>query len=293
MDEKLRRVLERIARDKTSGASQLARIVCAALRQRFANSPSPRTAELRTAARLLLSAQPEMAPVARLAIECRRAANSAAAFGRFPEVVAAFEAQLTTAPTTIAAHFESLLSGHRSIRVAMFSYSGTAIGAVVRARRRIRGVFCAEGRPNFEGRRAARELSLAGLRVTLLTDPAWLDSLGKAAMVVVGADAVTESAFLNKVGTSAAVCSARRLRIPVYVLADSTKFLPSTAARRLLKVRNQAGPISEVWSGAPLRVHIENPYLAWTSWQEGVHWLSEAGIKRATRSRQLSYQVFR
>ncbi len=164
MDEKLRRALERIARDKTSGASQLARIACAALRQRFANSPSPRTAELRTAARLLLSAQPEMAPVARLAIECRRAANSAAAFGRFPEVVAAFEAQLTTAPTTIAAHFESLLSGHRSIRVAMFSYSGTAIGAVVRARRRIRGVFCAEGRPNFEGRRAARELSLAGLR---------------------------------------------------------------------------------------------------------------------------------
>ena len=263
-------------------------MACAALRESLGRFPQLRRDELLAAARLLLSAQPEMAPILRLALECRRAATSRAAFARLPAVLASFDGRLRTASTALASHFEKALPRRRRVRIAMYSFSGTVIHAIIHAKARISEVLCAEGRPNWEGRHAATELSQAGLRVALLTDAAWMNSIEGAAAVSVGADAITERGFLNKVGTSAAVHCARVHRIPVYVLADSSKFLPASAARRFLKIRSQAGPRGEVWPHAPGGVRIENPYLAWTPWQAGVCWLSESGKKSLSRARERS-----
>ena len=217
-----------------------------------------------------------MAPVVRLALACRRAAGSAAALAQLARKIASFAAIGENTSAEIARHLLRKLSKDRRVRVAMYSYSGTVIHALSRARPKIAEVICAEGRPILEGRRAASELSQAGLRVTLLTDAVWMDVLASASLLAVGADAVTEKAFLNKAGTAAAVCCARAARIPTYVLADSTKFLPAAIARRWLKVRTQAGPAAEIWEDAPNKVRIVNPYLAWTRWQPGVHWISES-----------------
>jgi translation initiation factor 2B subunit (eIF-2B alpha/beta/delta family) len=92
-------------------------------------------------------------------------------------------------------------------------------------------VTCSESRPMNEGVALARFLAERGVPVCLVVDAGLSDWLGIADLVLVGADAVFSRGIVNKIGTEPLLQTARRLGVPAYVLADSSKWLPDRLAR--------------------------------------------------------------
>jgi translation initiation factor 2B subunit (eIF-2B alpha/beta/delta family) len=92
-------------------------------------------------------------------------------------------------------------------------------------------VTCSESRPMNEGVALARFLAERGVPVYLVVDAGLFNWLGIADLVLVGADAILRTGIVNKIGTEPLLRSARRIGVPVYVLADSSKWLPDRLAR--------------------------------------------------------------
>ncbi len=109
-------------------------------------------------------------------------------------------------------------------RVATLSYSGTTARALIEARPRL--VVVLESRPGGEGLELAKLLARSGLRVEVLGDSAAFTAAERSDTVALGADAILDECFINKVGSGALAASARLLGKPVAVLADATKALP-------------------------------------------------------------------
>jgi len=127
---------------------------------------------------------------------------------------------------------EVLRAGARLVRsgsvVGIHSYASTVVGALLAAHARGRRfrVFAADSAGH--GRHAARALRAAGVTVRVLMDGDFLRSLAKMDLVLVGADAVTPRVLVNGAGTRAIAARAKRLGVPVYVLADPTKIVRGT-----------------------------------------------------------------
>ncbi|MGH9373746.1 MAG: hypothetical protein ACRD15_19670 [Vicinamibacterales bacterium] len=94
-------------------------------------------------------------------------------------------------------------------------------------------VCCAESRPAREGAALAHALAEQDIEVELYSDAGISGALAVADALVVGADAVSGTAFINKVGTAGLCALARTLGISVYVLAGSEKILPDAIFQTL------------------------------------------------------------
>jgi translation initiation factor 2B subunit (eIF-2B alpha/beta/delta family) len=103
----------------------------------------------------------------------------------------------------------------------------------------------------------ARALLTAGCDVRLCSDAAVGSVLESADAVLVGADAIAPSGFMNKVGTTAIAALARTLGVPVFVLAGREKILPQGVYDTLDVV---SGPASEIAPELPESA-VENPYF--------------------------------
>jgi len=119
-------------------------------------------------------------------------------------------------------------------------------------------VYNTETRPLLQGRRTAKELSKARIKVTMFVDSALEDALtgeGKLKRVdkvFLGADALLNNGIINKVGSELAARIAKDEKIPVYIIADSWKYSKS-------KVPIENRSLNEVWNKAPRSVKIKNP----------------------------------
>jgi translation initiation factor 2B subunit (eIF-2B alpha/beta/delta family) len=113
--------------------------------------------------------------------------------------------------------------------VATHSFSSTVFQTLLTAHRSGKRicVICTESQPLREGVVLARELRKHDLPVTVVDDAAVFSRLLHASCVMVGADAVTLKGVVNKMGTFAIALVARCFGVPLYVLCDSSKFLPS------------------------------------------------------------------
>jgi ribose 1,5-bisphosphate isomerase len=128
-----------------------------------------------------------------------------------------------TATGRIAAHAEPLLRGH----LMTCSISGTVLEVLGANRQHIERMIVLEGRPRYEGRDMARELSKPGLAVTLITDAQADIFLPQCQGVVVGADSVLANGdVLNKAGTALLAWAARGHNVPFYVLCETLKISP-------------------------------------------------------------------
>jgi translation initiation factor 2B subunit (eIF-2B alpha/beta/delta family) len=94
-------------------------------------------------------------------------------------------------------------------------------------------VRCAESRPGREGADLAEALAAAGLAVELYTDAGIGSAVADADAAIVGADALSGRAFINKVGTGAVCACARAAGVHVLVLAGREKILPDAAFAQL------------------------------------------------------------
>ncbi len=119
-------------------------------------------------------------------------------------------------------------------------------------------VYNTETRPLFQGRKTAKELRRAGIKVTMFVDSALGVALSKEQgtkkvdKVFLGADALLKDGVINKIGSEVICQIAKNQKIPIYIIADSWKFTKS-------KVDIEQRNLNEVWNKAPKKIKIKNP----------------------------------
>jgi ribose 1,5-bisphosphate isomerase len=119
-------------------------------------------------------------------------------------------------------------------------------------------VYNTETRPLFQGRKTARELKNANIKVTMFIDSAMDIALSekqktkKVNKIFIGADALTRNGIVNKVGSGAIAKLAMINKIPLYIIADSWKYSKN-------KVPMETRKLNEIWDKAPKNIKIKNP----------------------------------
>jgi translation initiation factor 2B subunit (eIF-2B alpha/beta/delta family) len=236
--------------DRTSGASELVSQAAAILSEVLAAGW-----DVRHVGGELVRAQPSMAPMWNLVACALRSGTDPAVFSRYVE-------RIERGPSILAQHGAQLLelgAEARPLQLVTFSGSRT-VQLLIESTAQRRGlvVAVAEGRPALEGRRFAEILAARGIRITFYTDAALAQALDGADALVVGADAVSPTWFLNKSGTRMLAAAAAQQGVPVYVCATRDKFLSSAVAGRLV-IRDE--PADEIWPSPPPGVTVRNRYF--------------------------------
>jgi translation initiation factor 2B subunit (eIF-2B alpha/beta/delta family) len=119
-------------------------------------------------------------------------------------------------------------------------------------------VFNTETRPLYQGRKTARELKKAGIKVTMFVDSGMDIALSKKQgtkkvnKIFLGADALLKDGIINKIGSGMLSKLAKINNVPLYILADSWKF---SNAKIKIEERN----FKEVWENSPKNLKIRNP----------------------------------
>jgi len=275
MSHRLAQHLGRVARDRTSGAAQLALQSVLAVQGWLRRHPSPSEAELEEVALRLLRLQSSMAPILRLANEVALAADAPNHGRALASRLRAFRRCLLSARARIARQFAAGLDHSAQPTMATYSFSSTVIGAFAAARPRVASVLVAESRPEYEGRLTAQRLAESRVPVQYTTDAGLLGLLHSASVLVLGADAVLSHAFVNKIGTRTACLAARDAGASILVLSDSTKFLPEDLAAPFW--RPSEGAPRQIWNRVPRGVTVRSPLFEHTE-LAGVRVITESGI---------------
>lgn len=119
-------------------------------------------------------------------------------------------------------------------------------------------VYNTETRPLFQGRKTAKELLRANIKVTMFVDSAIgiafskENKTKKVTKVFLGADALLKKGAINKIGSEVISRLAKQEKIPVYIIADSWKF-----THKDVPIENRE--LNEVWDKAPKKIKIQNP----------------------------------
>jgi translation initiation factor 2B subunit (eIF-2B alpha/beta/delta family) len=246
----MRDELERIAADRTSGATSLVLKAVAVLRD-----ASREPGMLAQAARTLCLGQPSMAGFRTASALALASADPVRTLDTLAERVR----RAPPAIARIAAPVIRLRTTHgRALRVVTCSYSTIVERTLVELyRAEPLQVCCAESRPGREGVALAQSLLAAGCDVRLYSDAGIGSVLDDADAVLVGADAVAPSSFMNKAGTAAIAALARARGVPVFVVAGREKLLPATAYGALAIV---SGASEEIAAELP-EAAVRNPYF--------------------------------
>ncbi len=123
-------------------------------------------------------------------------------------------------------------------------------------------VYNTETRPLYQGRKTAKELAKAGIKVTEFVDSAIKIALTnsqkkegrtrKVNFILLGADALLDDSVINKVGSGLIAQIALSAKIPLYIVADSWKYSAKA-------VKLEQRDFHEVWNPTENKIHIENP----------------------------------
>ncbi len=254
MDAAIRDAIEQLRTDSTSGASELAPRAIAILREAERLWPD----DIVDIAREVGRAQTSMASGWNAALAALRERRDPGALERFDRR----RQRAGQALVRFAADHLVARGGGRHHGVTI-SFSGSVL-ACLRAAGRGGAlmVSCAEGRPGLEGRRMAEAIAEAGIPVDFYSDAAlgealWRDGEGDA-VVIVGADAVTPTWALNKVGTRMLAAAAAREGVPVYVAATRDKFMDARASRLLQVVEHDP---RNLWNDSPTGITVRNAWF--------------------------------
>ena len=206
----------------------------------------------------LINAQPTMAPLVNLVNGVLwRLDNANEPRQAVAEAIVDFKRHLRIHEAAIAEKTLPLIP--EGARIITLGRSTTVRGALLYAQRAGRhfSVICSEGRPGCEGRDFASELAAAGVAVTLVIDVMAINLTREVQLVLVGADHLTATGLVNKIGTYGLALAAQASKTPIYALCGSEKFLPN----RYTLPEQASWPDAQVWSRAPEGVAIENHYF--------------------------------
>jgi len=289
LDAELRKVfseIDLIAADNRSGAAEIIARAAAVFSTLESSCPAIQPLDAETARRLALRtcvalsrAQPDMAPLARLASAVAEQVN-ASGTGRDVIARAAASArdfiELSTRATACAATVAASLL-RNGATILTHSRSSTVLTALLEARSAgLRfSVIATESRPGLEGRSLSAELARNGMEVSLVADAAAGLMMAESDMVLLGADRVTPDSVVNKIGTRMIALAARENGLPVYALADTTKFINSIVVPEDVRDERSAG---EIWPDPPRGVRVVNRYFEPTPLDHFTGIVTEEGI---------------
>lgn len=277
------RLVERIRRDRRSGASALlaegieaARLFLAASRRL---PPSRLTPALEKFTLQLTESQPSMAVFLRLAnalwLESGEEEGGPPTWDGLHDALIRYVGRIEQSLRATVRRAAALI---RSGSLVLTYSNSTAVKLALwqaMARGRRFEVVCSESRPMCEGVALARRLAALGIPVHLVVDAVLAEWIEAADLILMGADAITPDVVVNKVGTEPFLQVAHRTGIPAYVLADSSKWLPVALARHC-HVRDE--PAVEIVRPKVPNVQVHNWYFGTSalSLVTGVVW--EGGV---------------
>ncbi|MCI0531458.1 MAG: hypothetical protein L0Y74_05870 [candidate division Zixibacteria bacterium] len=147
----------------------------------------------------------------------------------------------------------------KQARVMTLSSSGSVLGILRSAQQlnKIPEVFILESRPLFEGRMLARVLDADGISATLMVDAACGYIMPQIDLVLIGADSLSESSFVNKIGTQAVLLLANQLKKPVWLATEESKFI----LEQLRPKPTDSGNPDEIWPENHSKLKCLNPYF--------------------------------
>eukprot|EP00884_Botryococcus_braunii_P023310 jgi/Botrbrau1/9663/Bobra.0131s0034.2 len=240
------RWLDRFRRDRSHGAAQMVFWVLDAFEEWGAarpQSPQSRAAEMTALQNYgwhLACARPSMAPVAVAAVfAVTRTQGLLDADSSLSVGSALIQAvtELRSERIRIAARLrEASVKQFLGLRdVLTMSLSSTVRDVLVDVASSGTGdppLYCVvcESRPLFEGLGLATALRQAGAHVAVITEAQVGCTLPHVQAALVGADAITPSGLINKVGTLPLALTAKHLGTPLYGIADTWKVSPGPIA---------------------------------------------------------------
>jgi translation initiation factor 2B subunit (eIF-2B alpha/beta/delta family) len=254
--------ISEIARDNRSGAAELlqrAAEVFSLIDVSSCDAQEARRKIMETCA-ALIKAQPCMAPVINLAGEVAQAISKPSLTAREVSDSAQESARHFVERAERAVEKVSHLAAgliKENTTILTHSRSSTVLAALLfahRAGKHFR-VIATESRPLLEGRALAAELAREGVAVALIADAAAASIIGDVDFALVGADRITPDAAVNKTGTRMIALAAKEKNVPVYALADSTKFIDFSDDS------TDEHPGYELWEDMPTGVEIINRYF--------------------------------
>jgi len=135
-------------------------------------------------------------------------------------------------------------------------------------------VIATETEPRHQGFMTARDLTCAGIPVTLITDSAIAFFMKDVDLVLVGSDAMRKEGNVNKIGTLMMAMVARDMKRPFYVAGDTLKL----DRRKNLIIEERS--IHEVYHGLHgIRgAAVRNPAFDVTPWKYVKRVVTEKGV---------------
>jgi len=140
--------------------------------------------------------------------------------------------------------------------VITHSFSSTVIEAIKKSS--VKKVIVSEGRPLFEGRKTAIQLSKFNIPTILITDAALGFFISKSEAALVGCDSILiDGSIVNKVGTYLLALAAKDNNIPFYVVSETSKIIPKNINE--IKLETLSG--KEIAKKLPKKIKVENLYF--------------------------------
>ena len=262
-DQRLDALVAPLRADVESGSSALGRMAAEVLGRAAMDAQAGSLEEYRLQLNELsvkvLDAQPAMATLVTLVRDVltsvEASADLEAARHAVVRTAEAFGSGLESRVESVAKRAAALIPSGAT--VATISCSSTVQATLAHDGARAVGqVICFESRPMREGEILAAALAKAGVAVTFAVDAAASTLMGECDTVLLGADSIGDLGVVNKIGSAGLVDAAIRQGVPVMVVSDETKILPTGFPQHLTDDR----PPEEVWR-APAGVRVWNRYF--------------------------------
>lgn len=237
----------------------------------------------RQAGRELAQARPAMAALAGAVARILAASDNADGLARAAgQLLQEYDQAIERITVFARPHLQGTIMTH--------SLSGTVLDVLRACLSSLKHIIILEGRPLYEGRTVARELSGQGVEVTLLTDAQADIFLPMCQAVVVGADSIlADGSILNKAGTALLAYAARAHGVPMYVLSESLKIAAHPWAGTLDVLEEHPG--REVWAEAVPGVTVRNFYFDHTPAPLITQIITEQGPLSAPQIEQRAEQL--
>jgi ribose 1,5-bisphosphate isomerase len=247
------------------------------------SSPEESLRQIQHAGEELSQARPAMAA---LAGAVRRILSARGGLENIASEAAQLLKDYDTAIERITGHARPFLNG----TIMTHSLSGTVLAVLTACLPQIKQIIVLEGRPRYEGREVARQLSKKEASITLITDAQADIFLGQCHAVVVGADSILANGdVLNKAGTALVAWAARGHRIPLYVLCETLKISPHSWSGDLAQLEEKEG--SEVLDQHIPGVTARNFYFDRTPFRLVTSLITEQGIMGKREIKQVASQL--
>ncbi len=259
----IKQLLSPIREDLLSGAAELALQAIVVFQTVLGSSNTDDVSalkeELRLTAQELIDSQPAMASLFNLANAVLIAANKANTVANIKnecqKALDDFERILCESVAKIADIAINLMPPGEM--VFAYSFSSTVVSCLLNARAKGRyfRVACTESRPSLEGRKLAARLAAGGIEVISTFDSAMAMLLPNCGVAFMGCDSVGRPGIVNKSGSYLLALACHEMKIPLYALSDTTKFVDD---ERVFEFENHQRPDEEVWEDTPTGVTILN-----------------------------------